>query len=181
MAKTHRSKPHQLKLSESGKPHELNAEDWFELTNSGCARVESDTKQGRVAVLCSPFIGWVQDGQLWISRIGVSIKSTWLAFEREYLRRVKTSDLYVWQDGHLWLRSELGKNHPLMETGEVRKLRVARERDAEFDIEASVWRTTRGSHPGRNSIRCVSPEHLAEVLQAFRRSPSRIAGQQGRA
>lgn len=170
MAKTHRSKPHQIKLSEGGKPHALAPADWHTLVSQGVAREEKDTPQGRIAVLKLPFIGWIQDGALCVGRIGASIKSTWLAFEREWLHTVKTSDLYVRADGHLWPRTELGTQHPQAETFEQREARVYRERNAEFFIEALDWQSNR-QKKNRNLVRWVSQEQLREVLHAFGRLP----------
>lgn len=171
MAKTHRSKPHQLKLSETGKPHELSAQDWFAITEQGIAKIEADTKAARVAVLRLPFIGWVQNGQLCIARIGASVKSTWLAFERRWLETVKTRDLYVRADGHLYPRAELGSQHPQAETFEQREARVFRERDAELFIESLDWQTNR-QKKNKNLIRWVSEDQLLQVLSAFHRLPA---------
>ena len=142
----------QVKLSESTRPHDLEAADWFELVNSGAARVEADTKEARVAVLRLPFIGWVQDGRLCIARIGASIKSTWQAWEREWLRTLAAGE---WQ----------------LQQGESyadREARVMRERETQALIEALEWQSTRRK-TRKNSIRWVSHEHLREVLAAFGR------------
>lgn len=152
MPKQHRSKPHQIRLSDTGKPHELSANDWFELVNSGAARIEADTKEARVAVLRLPFIGWVQDGSLCIARIGASIKSTWAAWEREWLRTLAAGE---WQ----------------LQQGESyadREARVSRERETQLLIESLEWQSTR-QRTRKNSIRWVSYEHLCEVLAAFGR------------
>ncbi len=171
MAKSaHRSKPHQLKLSETGKPHELSAKDWFEITGQGIAKIEADTKAARVAVLRLPFIGWVHNGHLCVTRIGASVKSTWLAFERRWLETVRTCDLYVKADGHLYLRTELGAQHPQAETFEQRKARVYREREAELFIDALDWQTNR-QKKNKNVIRWVSEDQLLQVLSAFHRLP----------
>ena len=156
MPKTHRSKPHQLKLSETAKPHELPAEDWFNLVNSGAARLERDDHSGRVAVLRLPFIGWIEAGQLFISRIGAAIPSTWLAWEREWLRRVGTIPARL-----------------LGETFEQRQARVTHERETALFIEALEWKSTRRK-TRKNSIRWVSPEQLNEVLSAFHRLPEAV-------
>lgn len=169
----HRSKPHQLKLSETSKPHALAPQDWHTLTAQGIARIESDTPAARIAVLRLPYVGWLDDGVLCVSRIGASIKSTWIAWEREWLQRVKTSDLYVKADGHLWQRTELGAQHPQAETFAEREARVYRERDAEAFIESLDWQTNR-QKKNRNRLRWVSEEQLREVLTAFGRSDDRI-------
>lgn len=142
----------QIKLSESAKPHELQASDWFELVNSGAARCESDTKEARVAVLRLPFVGWVQDGRLCIARIGASIKSTWLAWEREWLRSLSAGELSLQR----------------LEDYADREARVVRERETQLLIEALEWQSTR-QRTRKNSIRWVSREHLREVLAAFGR------------
>jgi hypothetical protein len=142
----------QIKLSESAKPHELQASDWFDLVNSGAARCESDTKEARVAVLRLPFVGWVQDGALCVARIGASIKSTWQAWEREWLRTLAAGEWQLQQD----------------ESYVDREVRVARERETQLLIEALEWQSTR-QKTRKNSIRWVSYEHLREVLAAFGR------------
>ncbi len=152
---THRSKPHKIRLSESGKPHELPPADWFALVDSGAAKLESDTKAARVAILRLPFIGWVQCGQLWVARIGASIPSQWLAWEREFWRRVDT----------------LSAKLILSETFDQREARVLRERETALFIEALDWQTNR-QRRNRNGLRWVSPAQLREVLAAFGRLPA---------
>lgn len=170
MAKNaHRSKPHQIRLSETGKPHALAPKDWHTLTAQGIAKIETDTPAARVAVLKLPFVGWLDNGVLCVSQISVSIRSTWIAWEREWLQRVKTSDLYVRADGHLWPRTSLGADHPQAETYEQREARVYRERDAESFIESLDWQTNR-QRKNRNTLRWVSPDQLAQVLMAFGRT-----------
>lgn len=157
MTKPHRSKPHQIKLSESGKPHELSAKDWFELTEKGIAKVEADTKAARVAVLRLPFIGWVENGALCYSRIGASIKSTWIAWEREWMLSVTPSEVEL--------------QHLGFETYSERLARIERERETAALIEALEWKSTRKVKGGRNSIRWVSEDQLKAVLMAFGRMP----------
>lgn len=100
-----------------------------------------------------PFIGWIRDGQLWVGRIGASIKSTWQAWEREWLRELSSAEFRQRQ----------------FETALETALRVQRERETALMIEALEWKTTR--HKTRkNSIRWVSREHLAEILTAFGRT-----------
>lgn len=162
MAKPHRSKPHQIKLSESGKPHELSPQDWFDLTEKGIAKIEADTKAARVAVLRLPFIGWVEQGELCYSRIGASIKSTWIAWEREWMLSVTPSEVEL--------------QHLGFETYSERLARIERERETAALIEALEWKSTRKVKGGRNSIRWVSEDQLKAVLMAFGRMPS-IANQ----
>lgn len=153
MPKQHRSKPHQIRLSDTGKPHELGVNDWFALVNSGAARIEADTKEKRVAVLRLPFVGWVHNGALLIGEIGASIKSTWLAWEREWLRDLSSAEFRQRQ----------------FETALETALRVQRERETALMIEALEWKSTR--HKTRkNSLRWVSREHLEEILTAFGRT-----------
>lgn len=172
MANAHRSKPHQIKLSETGKPHALAPQDWHTLTAQGIARIETDTTEARTAVLSLPYVGWLDDGVLCISRIGASIRSTWAAWESEWLHRVKTSDLYVKADGHFWARTELGAQHPQAETFQERETRVYRERDAEAFIESLDWQTNR-QKKNRNRLRWVSEAQLRDVLTAFGRNDER--------
>lgn len=150
--KTRTRKLSQIKLSETAKPHELDASDWFELVNAGAARCEADTKEARVAVLRLPFIGWIENGSLCVARIGASIKSTWQAWEREWLRTLATGE---WQ---------LQRSESYADT----EARVIRERETQALIEALEWKTTR-QKTRKNSIRWVSAEHAREVLAAFGR------------
>lgn len=156
MAKQHRSKPHQIKLSETGKPHELSPADWFALVNQRVAEVESDTKDARIAVLRLPFVGWVENGALCLSRLGHSIKSTWIAWERAWLYGVETI-------------TEKERVRRASESYADRCARVRLDRDSELFIEALDWQTNR-QKKNRNVIRWVSPEQLAEVLTAFGRA-----------
>lgn len=157
MAKTHRSKPHQIKLSDGGKPHALAPADWHALVSQGVAREEKDTPQGRVAVLKLPFVGWIHDGALCVARIGASIKSTWLAFEREWLLSVETI-------------TEKERQRRETESFADRVARVYRERETAIFIESLDWQTNRQKR-NRNTIRWVSQDQLREVLYAFGRLP----------
>lgn len=156
MAKQHRSKPHQIKLSETGKPHELPPADWFALVNQRVADIQSDTKDARIAVLRLPFVGWVENGALCLSQIGHSIKSTWIAWERAWLYGVETV-------------TEKERMRRAEESYVDRCARVRLDREAELFIEALDWQTNR-QRKNRNVIRWVSPEQLAEVLAAFGRT-----------
>ncbi len=154
MPKPHRSKPHQIRLSDIGKPHELSANDWFALVESGVARIEADTKESRLAVLRLPFVGWVHNGVLLIGEIGASIKSTWLAWEREWLHDISSAEFRQRQ----------------FESALETALRVQRERETALMIEALEWQSTRRK-TRKNSFRWVSREHLEEILAAFGRTP----------
>lgn len=155
MAKQHRSKPHQIKLSETGKPHELPPSDWFSLVNQRIADIQSDTRDARIAVLRLPFVGWVTNGALCLSQIGHSIKSNWIAWERQWLFDVETI-------------TEKERLRRAEESFEDRCSRVRLDRESELFIEALDWQTNR-QKKNRNVIRWVSPGQLAEVLTAFGR------------
>lgn len=164
----HRSKPHQIRFSETGKPYELPPKEWLELTTSGIAKVESDTKAARIAVIRLPWVGLNINGSLFVSKIGASIKSTWLGWDREWLVSVTKGELQL-QHAHT-IEGEAIEDYA------ARIARVERERETAMLIEALEWKSTRHVKGGRNSFHRVTASQLAEVLTAFGRTVTENAG-----